>query len=431
MASNAELMQRRIQAIPQGVGNIHQIYADRAENGEVWDVEGKRFIDFASGIAVVNTGHRHPKIMAAVSEQMEKFTHTCFHAMPYESYIDVAEKLNEVTPGDHAKKTMLLSTGAEAVENAIKIARAATKRSAVIALNGAFHGRTMMAVSLTGKMVPYKKDFGPFPGEVFHAPYPNALHGISVDESIAGLEQLFKTDVDPERVAAIFIEPVQGEGGFYVAPPEYMQRLRALCDQYGILMIVDEIQTGVGRTGKLFAIEHSDVIPDLMTLAKGLAGGFPLSALVGRAEIMDAAQPGGVGGTYAGNPLACVAASAVFDIIEEENLLTRSQEIGQLMRDRLTALSTDYPVIGDVRGLGAMVAMELFTDETRQTPNPELTQALVKKAAEKGLILLSCGTYGNVIRILSPLTISNELVNEGIDIIADTLQILTQEQVVA
>jgi len=420
MASNAELMQRRIQAIPQGVGNIHQIYADRAENGEVWDVEGKRFIDFASGIAVVNTGHRHPKIMAAVSEQMEKFTHTCFHAMPYESYIDVAEKLNEVTPGDHAKKTMLLSTGAEAVENAIKIARAATKRSAVIALNGAFHGRTMMAVSLTGKMVPYKKDFGPFPGEVFHAPYPNALHGISVDESIAGLEQLFKTDVDPERVAAIFIEPVQGEGGFYVAPPEYMQRLRALCDQYGILMIVDEIQTGVGRTGKLFAIEHSDVIPDLMTLAKGLAGGFPLSALVGRAEIMDAAQPGGVGGTYAGNPLACVAASAVFDIIEEENLLTRSQEIGQLMRDRLTALSTDYPVIGDVRGLGAMVAMELFTDETRQTPNPELTQALVKKAAEKGLILLSCGTYGNVIRILSPLTISNELVNEGIDIIADT-----------
>lgn len=431
MASNAELMQRRIQAIPQGVGNIHQIYAERAENGEVWDVEGKRFIDFASGIAVVNTGHRHPKIMAAVSEQMEKFTHTCFHAMPYESYIDVAEKLNEITPGDHAKKTMLLSTGAEAVENAIKIARAATKRSAVIALNGAFHGRTMMAVSLTGKIVPYKKDFGPFPGEVFHAPYPNALHGISIDQAIAGLEQLFKTDVDPERVAAIFIEPVQGEGGFYVAPPEYMQRLRALCDQYGILMIVDEIQTGVARTGKLFAIEHSGVVPDLMTLAKGLAGGFPLSALVGRAEIMDAAQPGGVGGTYAGNPLACVAASAVFDIIEEENLLTRSQEIGQLMRDRLTALSTDYPVIGDVRGLGAMVAMELFTDETRQTPNPELTQALVKKAAEKGLILLSCGTYGNVIRILSPLTISNELVNEGIDIIADALQILTQEQVVA
>lgn len=321
MSHNSDLIARTDAAVARGVANIHKIFADRADNAEVWDVDGKRYIDFAGGIAVMNTGHRHPKIIAAVSKQLERFTHTCFHVMPYEPYVELAERLNALVPGKQAMKTALFNSGAEAVENAVKIARAHTGRSAVIAFDGAFHGRTMMAMGLTGKIVPYKAGFGPFPGDIYRAPFPNPLHGVSIDDSLNGLKQLFKSDVEAQRVAAVIVEPVQGEGGFYIAPPEFLKKLRALCDEHGILLIADEIQTGFGRTGKMFAIEHSGVTADLMTLAKSLAGGLPLSAVVGRADIMDAVAPGGLGGTYGGNPLACAAALAVLDAFEQENLV--------------------------------------------------------------------------------------------------------------
>jgi len=319
---------------------------------------------------------------------------------------------------------MMVTTGAEAVENAIKFARAYTKRSGIIAFAGGFHGRTIMSVSLTGKVVPYKAGFGPFPAEVYHAPFPNELYGISVDDAIEGLEQLFKTDIEASRVAAFIVEPIQGEGGFYPAPPEFLQRLRKLADQYGILLICDEVQTGCGRTGKLFATEHSGIEPDMMTLAKGLAGGFPISALVGKAEIMDAVAPGGVGGTYAGNPLAVAAALAALDVIEEENLLQAACNQEEHMKARITRLANEVKCIGDVRGVGAMVAFELFEDVGSLKPAPELAKALVAKAAENGLLLLSCGNHGNVIRILAPLTIEKELIDEGLDIMESCLKAL-------
>ena len=419
--SNDALIARRERAVARGAGNITPLFADRAENAEVWDVEGRRYVDFASGIAVVNTGHLNPKVKAAVQHQLERFSHTCFHVMMYEPYVEVAERLNSLAPGDTPKKTLLVSTGAEAVENAVKFARAATGRSGIIAFGGAFHGRTIMAVSLTGKMEPYKTGFGPFPPEVFHAPYPNELYGVSVDDAMAGVEKLFKADIEPCRVAAIIIEPVQGEGGFYIAPPEFLRRLRALCDEHGILLICDEVQSGFARTGKMFATEYSGVEPDLMTLAKGLAGGFPLAAVVGKAEIIDAVSPGGVGGTYGGNPIACAASLAVMDVIEEENLAARAIAQGELLQRRLRALAKRFPCIGDVRGLGAMVAMELFHDTGRKQPAADITKSLVAKAAENGLLLLSCGHNGNVIRILAPLTASDAILNEGLDIIEDSL----------
>jgi 4-aminobutyrate aminotransferase len=425
MATNADLMTRRHQAVPRGVGNIHSIFAANAENAEVWDVEGRRFIDFASGIAVVNTGHRHPRVVAAVQEQMERFTHTCFHVMPYLPYVALAERLNTLSPGTHAKKTFFVNTGAEAVENAIKIARAYTGRSAVISFNGAFHGRTLAALGLTGKILPYKAGFGPFQSEVYHAPFPNPLHDMSVEQALAGLQQLFKSDVEASRVAAIFVEPVQGEGGFYPAPVQFLQRLRAICDEHGIVLVADEVQTGIGRTGRLFAMEHSEVVPDLITLAKGLGGGFPLASVTGRAEIMDAANPGALGSTYGGNPLSCAAAMAVLDVMEEDALPQRSAELGERMQARLRALADRMTCIGDVRGLGCMVAMELFKDRARTRPDAELTQSMVARAAEKGLIMLPCGVYGNVIRILVPLTVSDEVIDEGLDIIEDCLMELT------
>lgn len=431
MHTNADLLARRNAAVARGVANIHTLFAERADNAEVWDVEGKRYLDFATGIAVLNTGHRHPKVMAAVQAQMERFTHTCFHVMPYEPYVALAERLNELVPGDRPNKTLLVSTGAEAVENAIKIARAASGRSAIIAFGGGFHGRTLMALSLTGKVQPYKAGFGPFPAEVYHAPFPNALYGVSVEQSLAALEQLFKTDVDPQRVAAIIVEPVQGEGGFYIAPFPFLQRLRALCDRHGILLIADEIQTGFGRTGTLFAVEHSGIVPDLITLAKSLAGGFPLAAVVGRADLMDAVGPGGLGGTYGGNPLACVAALAVLEVIAEEGLLARSLQLGERLRSGLSRLAAKLPCIGEVRGLGAMVAMDLFKEAERRVPDPELTKALLAKAAEKGLILLSCGMYGNVIRLLAPLTASDEQIDQGLAIIGQSLQELTRQGALA
>lgn len=419
MATNAELQARKEQAIARGQGNMAAVYIDRADNAELWDVEGKRYIDFGSGIAVVNTGHGHPKVKAAVQAQLEKFSHTCVMITPYDSAVELAEQLNELAPGNTPKKTIFVSTGAEAVENCIKIARAHTGRRGVIAFNGGFHGRTMMAMGLTGKVTPYKNLFGPFPGEIYHAPFPIPYHGVSEKDSLKALNNLFKVDIEPRDVAAIIVEPVQGEGGFYPASNSFMQALRKLCDEHGIVLIADEIQTGFARTGKFFCTEYSGIEPDLMTSAKGIAGGFPLAAVIGKAEIMDAPMPGGLGGTYAGSPVGCAAALAVIETIKEEGLVDRANQIGALFGQRLAALQSQYPqLIGEIRAeRGAMIAMELVNNGNSEQPNAELTKALVGKAVEKGLVLLPCGFYGNVIRFLPALTISDELINEGLDIV--------------
>jgi len=414
---NASLMARRRAAIPRGVGQSHEVFIARGENAEIWDVEGKRYIDFAGGIAVLNTGHCNPTVIAAVKAQLDLYTHTCFQVLAYEPYVELAERINALAPGDFAKKTMFLSTGAEAVENAIKIARAYTKRTAIIAFTSGYHGRTLLTLGLTGKVAPYKTGFGPFPAEIFHAQFPNALHGVSVDESIASIESIFKNDVEASRVAAIIVEPVQGEGGFNVAPPEFLQRLRALCDQHGILLIADEIQTGAGRTGTWFAVEQSDVAPDMITLAKSMAGGFPISAVVGRADVMDAPAPGGLGGTYAGSPLSCAAALAVLEVFKQENLLDRSRQLGLRLTASLKKMAASHRCIADVRGLGAMVAIELCKGGDIHQPDADMAKRLAAEATQRGLILLTCGTYGNVIRILVPLTASDAIVDEGLAII--------------
>jgi len=418
--TNIELQQRKNAATPRGVGVMCQFYASHAKNAEIWDVEQRRYIDFAAGIAVLNTGHRHPRLVAAIENQLAKFTHSCYQIVPYESYVALAERINHITPGQHAKKTALFSTGAEAVENAIKIARAATGRSAVIAFTGGFHGRTMMGMALTGKVAPYKIGFGPLPSEVFHVPFPVELHGVTVEDSLAALQYLFKCDVDPQRVAAIILEPVQGEGGFYAAPPTFMLALRKICDEHGILLIADEVQTGFARTGKMFAMEHYDVIPDLMTMAKSLAGGMPLSAVCGRAEIMDAPAPGGLGGTYAGNPLAVASALAVLDVIEDEHLCHRANVLGERLQQRLQSVRQNVPQITDVRGLGGMVAVE-FNEPGSDKPSADFTKKVQALALEKGLLLLSCGVYSNVIRFLFPLTISDATMAEALDLLEQAL----------
>jgi 4-aminobutyrate aminotransferase/(S)-3-amino-2-methylpropionate transaminase len=422
MPTNEDLARRRAAAVPRGVGNLLQVYADRASNAELWDVEGRRLIDFASGIAVLNTGHLHPKVQSAVNAQLSRLSHACFQVTPYESYVALAERLNALMPGAGRHKTLFLTTGAEAVENAIKIARYHTARSAVIAFGGGFHGRTLACMSLTGKVQPYKAGFGPLLPEVFHAPFPMAYHGVSTAQSLAALEHLFKADVDPARVAAIIVEPVQGEGGFYIAPPEFLRALRALCDQHGIVLIIDEIQTGFARTGRMFAIEHSGVEPDLMTVAKSLAGGVPLSAVIGKAPIMDAPLAGGLGGTYAGSPLGCAAGLAVLDVIESEKLCARAERLGSTLLARLSDLQTRWPCIGEVRGQGAMVAMELVKDRRADAPDAELTKALVQAAGRRGLVLLSCGIYSNVIRFLTPLTIPDAILAEGLAILEAALE---------
>ena len=422
MPTNADLGRRRVAAVPRGVANALPIYAERASNAEIWDVEGRRLIDFASGIAVLNTGHLHPRVQAAIGAQVAQLSHACFQVTPYENYIALAERLNEIVPGSGPKKTIFLTTGAEAVENAVKIARHHTRRSAVIAFGGSFHGRTLGCMSLTGKVQPYKAGFGAMLPDVYHVPFPVEYHGISVAQSLAAIEQLFKADVDPERVAAIIIEPVQGEGGFYVAPAEFLRALRALCDRHGIVFIVDEIQSGFARTGRMFAIEHAGVEPDLVTLAKSLAGGVPLSAVSGKAAIMDSPPPGGLGGTYAGSPLGCAAGLAVLEVIEAEQLCQRAERVGAAVRARLVDLQSRWPCIGDVRGLGAMVAMELVKDRRPDAPDAELTKALVQAAGRRGLVLLSCGVYGNVIRFLMPLTIPDALLAEGLAILEAALE---------
>lgn len=423
--SNQALQSRRESAVPRGVATQLPVFAAKAENAVITDVEGRRYIDFGAGIAVVNTGHMHPKVKAAVAAQLENFSHTCFQVTPYESYIRLAERLNEKVPTRGPRKTIFLTTGAEAIENAVKIARAHTGRAGVIAFSGAFHGRTLLGMALTGKVVPYKVGFGPMPGDIYHLPFPVAYHGKEVEQTLDALETLFKADVDPKRIAAMIIEPVQGEGGFYIAQAELLQGLRRICDEHGIVMIVDEVQTGFARTGKLFAIEHSGVQPDLVTMAKSLAGGFPLSAVTGKAEIMDAPGPGGLGGTYGGNPLACAAANAVLDVIEEEGLCARADAIGELLVNRIKQLQDSNSlkgVVGDIRALGAMVAMELVAGGAADRPDPDLAKALVARAAQKGLVLLSCGVRGNVIRFLVPLTASDALVHEGMDILGEALR---------
>lgn len=412
--NNAELQQRKQAVFARGEGNAYGIYVAKAKNAELWDVEGKRYIDFGSGIAVVNTGHSHPKVVAAVKAQLDNFSHTCMTVTPYESAVKLAEKLVKAVPGNTPKKAMFVTTGAEAVENAVKIARSYTGRSGVIAFNGGFHGRTLLTVGLTGKVQPYKAGFGPFPAEIYHVAYPNELLGVSEDDSFEALNQLFKCDIDPNRVAAIIIECVQGEGGFYPAPASFLQKLRELCDLKGIMLICDEIQTGFARTGRMFAHDYAGIEADLVTMAKGLGGGYPISAVVGKAEIMDAPQPGGLGGTYAGSPLGCAAGLAVFDAIEEEKLCDRALAIGERMVNHLRDIKAEYPaIVGDIRNLGAMIALELVKDGDMKKPDADLTKAICAKAAEKGLILLSCGTRANVIRFLPPLTTEMEIIDEG------------------
>ena len=413
--SNESLMQRREQAVPRGVGQIHPVFIERAENATIWDVEGRQYIDFAGGIAVLNTGHRHPKVIEAVKRQLELYTHTCFQVVAYEPYVELCERINALVPGAFAKKTLLVTTGSEALENAVKIARAATGRAGVIAFAGGYHGRTMMTLAMTGKVMPYASGMGLMPGGVFRARFPDALHGVSEDDAIDSIEQIFKNDAEPRDIAALVVEPVQGEGGFRVASPQFMQRLRALCDLHGIVMIADEVQTGAGRTGTFFAMEQMGVTADLTTFAKSVAGGFPLAGVCGRAELMDAISPGGLGGTYAGNPVSCAAALAVLEVFEEENLLARARTLGDRMTERLRQFAEGDKRIAEVRGLGAMVACELMTVDG--APDPELASRLVIRAREKGLLLLSCGQYANVIRILVPLTATDVEVEEGLDII--------------
>jgi 4-aminobutyrate aminotransferase len=418
---NADIAKRRNTAIARGVGMMTQIYVERAENAEVWDVEGNRYIDFAAGIAVVNTGHRHPRVIDAVKKQLDSFTHTCHQVLPYENYIQLAERLNASVPGDFEKRTIFVTTGAEAVENSIKIARAATGRNAVIAFGGGFHGRTFMGMALTGKVQPYKAGFGTMMPDVYHVPFPVELHGGSVEASMGAITQLFKADLDPSRVAAIIVEPVQGEGGFYPAPTELMRAVRKLCDEHGIVMIADEVQTGFARTGRMFAMNHHDVAADLTTMAKGLGGGFPIAAVTGRASIMDAANPGGLGGTYGGNPIGIAAAHAVLDVIEDEDLCNRANVLGSKLRQRLEALRATTPQIADVRGPGFMVAVEFNTADGK-SPDAGFTNRVKDEALKRGLILLTCGVYGNVVRFLAPITIPDAHFNEALDILEASVE---------
>jgi 4-aminobutyrate aminotransferase/(S)-3-amino-2-methylpropionate transaminase len=421
--SNSEWQARKNDAVARAQGNVAPVFVERALGSEIWDVEGKRYIDFGTGIAVCSAGHSHPKIVAAVAEQLQNFSHTCVMVTPYDSSVRLAEKLNELAPGPSKKKTIFVTTGAEAVENTIKIARAHTGRRGVIAFNGGFHGRTMLAMGLTGKITPYKNLFGPFPAEIYHAPFPIEYHGVSVADSLKALDNLFKVDIAPSDVAAIIVEPVQGEGGFYPAPIEFLQALRTLCNEHGIVLVADEIQTGFGRTGKMFCSEYADIEPDLITVAKGMANGFPIAAVVGKAEIMDSPLAGGLGGTYAGSPIGCVAALAMIDVIEQENLIDSANRVSNTFASRLKSLQTSYAdIIGNLRtSHGAMMAMELVKNGDAEQPDADLTKNLLGKAYEKGLVLLACGSRGNVIRFLPALNISDELINEGMDIIGECL----------
>ncbi len=423
MSKNAELQQRRVDAVARGVGNATQLFAVKALNAEIWDADGKRYIDFAGGIGVMNTGHRHPKVMARIQQQLDAVVHSCFQVMPYEPYIELAEQLNKRAPIEGKAKTLFVTTGAEAVENAVKIARAYTKRSGVIAFGGGYHGRTLLTLGLTGKVAPYKIGFGPFPADIFHARFPHEYHGISVADALHDISDLFKYDIEPSRVAAIIIEPVLGEGGFTPTPPEFMRALRAICDEHGILLIADEVQSGFARTGKLFAMEHYDVKADLITTAKSLAGGMPLSGVIGRAEVIDAPAAGGLGGTYGGNPVACAAALGVLEVIDSEDILNKSTLLGEKLAAYVENLAKESALgIGEIRHLGAMFAFELIKPGTKNTPDADAAKALTTKAAELGLILLSCGVYANSIRVLVPITVEDAILDEALGMLEAALR---------
>ncbi|MCE0798790.1 4-aminobutyrate transaminase [Buttiauxella sp. S04-F03] len=420
--SNNELHQRRLAATPRGVGVMCNFFAQTAENSTITDVEGKQYIDFAAGIAVLNTGHRHPRLVQAIEQQLHSFTHTAYQIVPYESYVSLAEKINKVAPIFGPKKTTFFTTGAEAVENAVKIARAHTGRPGVIAFSGGFHGRTYMTMALTGKVAPYKIGFGPFPGSIYHVPYPSQLNGTSTDDAVKAIERLFKSDIEATQVAAIIFEPVQGEGGFNVAPPEFVAAIRQICNTHGIVMIADEVQSGFARTGKMFAMDHYAHQADLMTMAKSLAGGMPLSGVVGRAEIMDAPAPGGLGGTYAGNPLAVASAHAVLDVIAEEKLCQRADTLGERLTKTLLDIKESCPALAEIRGLGSMIAAEFYDPSTGE-PSAAIAQQIQQRALEQGLLLLTCGQNGNVIRFLYPLTIPDAQFDQALNIIKNATQL--------
>jgi 4-aminobutyrate aminotransferase / (S)-3-amino-2-methylpropionate transaminase / 5-aminovalerate transaminase len=422
----AALLRAREDNVPRGVGNAHPIFAARAQGAQLWDIDGNEYIDFAGGIGVMNIGHSHPRVVQAVQAQLERFTHTCFQVVMYDTYVRLAERLNQLAPGDATKKTIFLTTGAEAVENAVKIARLATGRAGIISFTSSFHGRTLLGMSLTGKATGYKQNFGPFAPEVYHAPFPYAYRGWDSERALAALDDLFHTDITPDRVAGIIIEPVLGEGGFVPAPPDFMHALRRITEDHGIVFIADEIQSGFGRTGKLFAVEHCGVAPDLITIAKSMAGGIPLAGVIGRADLMDAPAPGGLGGTFAGNPLACAAGLAVLDIFEQEKILDRAQQVGEQLQSRLRAMQADLPVIGEVRGLGPMAAIELVRDPHTREPAPKVTDHVVALARERGVLLIKAGLHGNVVRILAPLVIDDALLDHALDTLAGVIADVTK-----
>lgn len=419
--SNCDLLDRRARAVPRGVASATGVFAARAENAELWDEDGKRYVDFAGGIAVLNVGHRHPKVLAAVEQQLAAYTHTAFQVVPYEPYIRLAERLNALAPIEGNAKTIFFTTGAEATENAVKVARAATGRPGIIAFAGGFHGRTLLSSAMTGKVSPYKKGLGPFPGEIYHLPLPSETTGVSLDETVRALNFLFAADIEPERIAAFIIEPVQGEGGFHTPDPGLFRMIEELRVRHGILLIADEVQTGFARTGKMFGIEHGEVKPDLITVAKSLGGGFPLSGLIGRAAVMDVIEPGGLGGTYGGSPVACAAANAVLDIIEEEDLLARANHIGERIRERISGLArrNDLVRISGLRGPGAMIAFDVI--DANGNPDGAEAKRLCARALAAGLVILSCGQFGQAIRILVPLTASDSIIDEGLDILEKSL----------
>ncbi|WP_458527105.1 4-aminobutyrate--2-oxoglutarate transaminase [Onishia taeanensis] len=420
--NNAQLNELKQRYVANGAASPATQFADRAENALIWDADGNRIIDFAGGIGVLNVGHRHPKVVQAVKDQLDKVMHTCQTVMPYEGYVKVAEKLSQVTPVRGHGKVMLANSGAEALENAVKIARGATGKNNVICFDGGYHGRTFMTMAMNGKVAPYATDFGSMPGNVFRAPYPVPYHGVSEEEALRGLKMALKTDANPKDTCAIVLEPVLGEGGFYPAPPSFLKAIREICDEHGMLMIIDEVQSGFGRTGKLFAIEHSGVEPDIMTMAKSMADGMPISAVVGTDTVMDACGPNSLGGTYTGSPVSCAATLAVLEAFEEEDILGKSQALGDKLAKRFSQWQQDFDCVDNGRNMGAMAAIDLVSDKANHTPDADLAAALCKKAREKGLILLSCGLFGNTIRFLMPVTIENEILEEGLAIIEESLK---------
>ena len=420
--SNKELQALKERYVAAGAASPNEQFADHALNAELWDADGKRMIDFAGGIGVLNVGHRHPKVVEAVKAQLDKVMHTCQTVMPYEGYVKLAEKLAGVVPVKGDAKVMLANSGAEALENALKIARAATGKTNAICFTGGYHGRTFMTMAMNGKAAPYQNDFGPMPGMVYRAPYPVPYHGVSEEEALRGLQMAMKADSPAGDTAAIVIEPVLGEGGFYAASTEFLQKIRKICDDNDIMMIVDEVQSGFGRTGKMFAIEHSGVQPDIMTMAKSMADGMPISAIVGTDKVMDSSGPNSLGGTYTGSPTACAAALAVFDVFKEEDILGKSQRLGEKLRERFSQWEDQFEHVANARNLGAMAAFELVESKDSHTPKPELAAAITKKAKEKGLILLSCGLFGNTVRFLMPVTIEDEVLEEGLKIVEEALK---------